>query len=33
VLKPRLEALLDSFKEGRDYRHITSVEALSAAAA
>jgi adenylate kinase family enzyme len=33
ILKPKLEALLDRFKAGRDYRRITSVESLDAAAA
>jgi adenylate kinase family enzyme len=31
-LKPRLERLLDRYKSGRDYRHITSVEGLDALA-
>jgi adenylate kinase family enzyme len=32
-LKPRLEALLDRHRTGRDYRHITSVDALDVLAA
>ncbi len=32
-LKPRLEALLDRYKSGRDYRHVTSLEGLDALAA
>lgn len=32
-LKPRLELLLDRCKVGRDYHHLTSIEALDAVAA
>jgi adenylate kinase family enzyme len=32
-LKPRLEHLLDRYKSGRDYRHVTSVDGLDALAA